>query len=134
MDSRIISNLLHGRKSLKNPLLVVKSQDFQKCEKWPFLNILQRLYTVRQIVKNGGFCRWNRYHMRKLGSNLSFHFQLSFKCLLWNWVSIFQDDLFFFYWNRTRKREGVVVEFENDSKLSTDRSWTHDLLFTWRAL
>ena len=29
-------------------LLVVKWPDFKKCEKWPFLNILQRLYIVRQ--------------------------------------------------------------------------------------
>ena len=29
-------------------LLVVKWQDFPKCEKWPFLNILQGLYIIRQ--------------------------------------------------------------------------------------
>ena len=29
-------------------LLVVKWHDFQKCEKWQFLDVLQRLYIVRQ--------------------------------------------------------------------------------------
>ena len=56
MDSRIISNLLHGRKSLKNPLLVVKSQDFQKCEKWPFFkHFAKPIYSEAKWSKMADF-------------------------------------------------------------------------------